>query len=152
MNKEKIKIKKKASKLTPVTITIVSLGAFLMIFSVSVYPNLMGNSVTDSNKYIIEYNANGGKGSMKSQKISVNRAEQLNPNKFIHDGYRFNGWRVKRGDNRYLCYIDNTKTYNMWTDKSECNKYGYVLYDDGVYIKDITTAGDVVTLYADWVK
>ena len=152
MKKEKVKIKKKENKLTPITVTIVSLSTFLMIFSVSIYPHLMGDSVTDSNKYLIEYNANGGSGNMKSQKISVARAEQLNYNKFIRNGYRFNGWRVKRGDNKYLCYIDNTKTYNMWTDKSDCNKFGYVLYADGVYVKDITTAGDVVTLYADWVK
>ncbi|MBQ9013140.1 MAG: hypothetical protein IJ094_06200 [Bacilli bacterium] len=152
MNKEKVKIKKKNNKLTPITISIVSLGAFLMMFSVSIYPNLMGNSVTESNKIIINYNANGGSGSMKSQKISVDKAEQLSLNNFKYDNYRFNGWRVKRGDNKYLCYIDNTKTYNMWTGVDSCNKYGYVLYDDGAYVKGITDAGDTITLYADWAK
>ena len=115
-----------------------------------IFPNLMGNSVTDSNKYIVNYEANGGTGNMKSQKVKVGTTIQLNSNKFKLEGYAFNGWRVKRGDGNYLCYIDDTKTNNIWTDQSYCNNYGYVLYGDSVYIKDITNAGDVITLYADW--
>ena len=152
MNKNKVKIKTKGTKITPVTITIVSLGAFLMMFGVSIYPNLMGNSVSESNKYIVNYNANGGTGHMRSKSIKVGEVVQLDVNKFKRNGYRFNGWRVKRGDGSFLCYIDDTKTNNSWTEVSYCNQYGYVLYGNEVYIKDITTSGDVITLYADWVK
>lgn len=152
MNKGKIKVKTKDTKLTPVTITVVSLGALLMMFSIGIYPNLMSNSVTSNNSYTISYNSNGGSGSMNNQKILTHTAVQLRKNKFKKDGYSFNGWRVKRSDNTWFCYVDNTKTISSWTDISYCNKYGYVLYKDNVYVQDIVDAGNLVTLYADWVK
>ena len=146
----KVKIKKKSTKLTPVTITVVSLGVLLIMISVGVYPSLMGNSVTDANKYIINYNVNGGVGNMSNQRVVSGKIAQLKVNKFKKDGYTFNGWRVKKSDNTWLCYVDNTSSFISWTDQSYCNNYGYVLYKDNVYVQDIADAGDVVTLYADW--
>lgn len=153
MNKEKTKVKiKKKSSLTPITIAIVSLGAFVMMISIGITPQLMGNSVTSSNKYTIEYNSNGGKGSMHNQTIKAGDSIKLRKNAFKLDGYVFNGWRAKRSDNKWLCYVDQDKVYNEWTDISYCNMYGYSLFDDQVYVKDIVSSGYTLTLYADWVK
>ncbi len=153
MNKEKVKVKiKKKNRITPITISIVSLGAFVMLLSIGITPQLMGNSVTNSNKYTIEYKSNGGKGSMSNQTIKAGDSAKLRKNMFKLDGYTFNGWRAKRSDNKWLCYMDVDKVYNEWTDISYCNMYGYSLFDDQVYVKDIISSGDTLTLYADWIK
>ena len=153
MSKEKKKVKvKKKSILTPVTIAVVSLGAFVMMISIGITPQLMGNSVTNSSKYIIEYNSNGGKGSMSNQTIKVGDSIKLRKNTFKLEGYKFNGWRAKRSSNKWLCYVDQEKVYNEWTDIRYCNMYGYSLIDDQVYVKDIASSGDTLTLYADWIE
>ena len=149
--KVKVKTKKKGS-LTPVIISIVSLSAFIMMLSVGIAPELMGDSVTSKNGYTIVFDANGGQGTMGIQKIAVGKQAPLKGNKFKLDGFEFNGWRVKRSDNKWLCYTDANKVYNEWTDMSYCNNYGYSLFGDEVYVKDIVQAGDTITLYADWIK
>lgn len=151
-NKEKIKIKKKgSSRLTPVTLTIVSLGALMMMFSIGIYPELMGNSVTGSS-YTIKYNSNGGSGSMKDQVIKSGATTQLKANTFTKDGYTFVGWRAYRSDGMWDCYIDDNKSLTSWTVQSYCNKYGYSLYKDGVYVQDLISSDMQVTMYADWKK
>ena len=153
MNKEKNKIKvKHKTGLTPITISIVSLSAFIMMLSIGISPNLMGNSVANSNKYTISYNSNGAIGSMKDQIVEIGKQAKLKKNRFELDGYTFNGWRAKRSDNKWLCYMDNNKVYNEWADISYCNKYGYSLFAEEVYVKDIVSKGDKLTLYADWKK
>lgn len=153
MNKEKIKVKtKKNGSLTAIKISVVSLGLFIMMLSIGIVPELMGNSVTNNSKYLIIYDGNGGSGSMANQKIPLGKAVKLRKNRFKLDGYSFNGWRAKRSDNKWLCYIDENKVYNEWTDKSYCNEYGYSLFNDEVYVKDIISSGDTLTLYAAWLK
>ena len=153
MKNEKVKIKtKKKGSLTPIKISIVSLGVFMMMLAVGIAPELMGDSVTSKNGYTVIYDANGGQGTMSIQNIAIGKQAQLKENKFKLDGYEFSGWRVKRSDNKWLCYTDVNKVYNEWTDMSYCNNYGYSLFEDEVYIKDVVPAGDTVTLYADWTK
>lgn len=156
MNKTKNKVKiKKKSTLTPVTISVVSLGVFMMMITIAITPqlmNMMGNSVTKDNKYIIVYESNGGRGTMPRQIVSEGKTVKLMENHFEFDGYSFNGWRAKRSDNKWLCYVDKEKVYNEWTDQSYCNTYGYSLFNDQVYIKDIVSTGYTLYLYADWIK
>ena len=131
MNKEKAKVKiKKKGTLTPITISIVSLSVFIMMVSIGIAPELMGDSVTKSSKYTVMYDSNGGGGSMPKQRIQSGKVAKLKGNRFKLDGYSFNGWRAKRSDNKWLCYIDENKVYNEWTDQSYCNKYGYSLFAD----------------------
>lgn len=151
-NNEKVKIKtKNGSKLTPVTMTVVSLGALLLMFSIGVYPELMGNSVTKES-YTIVYNSNGGSGSMKNQIIKSDVVTELKRNKFKKDGYTFVGWRAYRSDGLWDCYIDNNKSLTSWTVQSYCSKYGYSLYKDGVYVQNLVNSGMKLTLYAEWQK
>ena len=153
MNKGKTKVKtKKKGSLTPITISIVSLSVFIMMVSIGIAPELMGNSVTNTSKYTIIYDGNGGGGSMPKQRIQSGKVAKLKGNRFKLDGYSFNGWRAKRSDNKWLCYIDENKVYNEWTDQSYCNKYGYSLFADEVYVKDIIQSWDTLVLYADWIK
>ena len=150
--KEKVKIKRKSgSKLTPVSMTIISLGALVLMFSMGIYPELMGNSVTEKS-YTIKYNSNGGSGSMKNQVIKSGSITQLKTNHFTKEGYTFVGWRAYRSDGMWDCYIDDNKSLTSWTVQSYCNKHGYSLYKDGVYVQDIVNSDMQVTMYAEWKK
>ena len=148
-NKVKTKIKKKKIELTPVKLTVVSLGAFILMLSVGISPKLMGNSVS-KNSYKVIYNSNGGTGSMSNQVVKSGESVQLNKNMFNKQGYYFNGWKAKKSNNTWMCYIDSINF--GWTNQSNCNKYGYVIYRDGAYINDLANQGDTVYMYADWKK
>ena len=149
--KTKVKIKKKGNGLTPVTLTIVSLGVFAIMLSVGIYPQLMSNSVT-KNAYTIRYDSNGGMGSMKEQVAGSNEIVQLKTNKFKKDGYTFVGWYAYRSDGMWDCYVNTDKSLTSWTTESYCKKYGYSLYSDEVYVKDIVSSGMQVTMFAAWEK
>ena len=151
MKKKKVKTigKKNRFGLTPINISIVSLGVLIMMISIGISPKLMGNSVSRDN-YMLVYNSNGGTGKMSNQIIKYGESVQLKKNSFKKDGYYFNGWRVKKSDNTWMCYIDNNITNFSWTDQSYCNKYGYVLYKDNIYVNNIVNKGETVYLYVDW--
>ena len=150
-NKKKIKTigSKKGLHLTPIKITIVSLGALVLMLTIGITPELMGNSVS-KDSYLIKFNGNTGSGKMNDQRVTYGKSVQLKKNQFKLDGYTFNGWRVKRSDNNWMCYIDNSQTSFSWTNQSYCNKYGYVLYKDNVYIYNLVEPRSVAYLYAEW--
>ena len=75
--------------------------------------------------YIIRYDANGGSGKMDDQTLNRGEASSLSENKFSRDDFDFTGW--------------NTKSDG--TGKS---------YSDKEHVKDLASAGENVTLYAQW--
>ncbi|MBR3845921.1 MAG: InlB B-repeat-containing protein [Clostridia bacterium] len=78
-----------------------------------------------ANAYYVEFDANGGNGSMPTQMMLPNTEINLCENKFINTGYAFAGWRVKNGD----------KT---------------VVYTDGQKVENLGSPGERVTLEAIW--
>ncbi|MBR6251239.1 MAG: InlB B-repeat-containing protein, partial [Bacteroidales bacterium] len=74
--------------------------------------------------FIITFDNNGGKGSMATQQINYDQWDYLTKCTFTKTGYRFMGWNLKADG----------------TGKS---------YADGEYVSNIT-AGEAVTLYAQW--
>ena len=80
-----------------------------------------------ANKYKIKFNANGGKGSMKTLSATYGKNVTLRANAFKRTGYKFAGW---------------AKT-----------KKGKVVYKNKAKVKNLTaTKGKTVTLYAVWKK
>jgi uncharacterized repeat protein (TIGR02543 family) len=78
-----------------------------------------------ANTYIIQYNANGGSGTMSNTTCTYDKSVNLTTNSFTREGYDFLGWST-------------TST-------------GSVVYQDGASIKNLTTTNnDVITLYAVW--
>lgn len=76
--------------------------------------------------YTIKFTANGGTGTMASQKMTVGKSAALNANAFTRNGYIFAGW--------------NTKANGSGT-----------LYANKESVKDLKTAnGASITLYAQW--
>ena len=76
--------------------------------------------------YIVEYNSNGGKGSMESQSMISGVEKKLSLNTYMKEGYTFSKW--------------NTKSDGTGTS-----------YSDGIGIRNIKEIKDgKVTLYAIW--
>lgn len=82
-------------------------------------------SKTQAKSYSINFNANGGRGTMSSQVVKVNEKINLIQNAFTRDGYTFAGWAI--GSNSETKYLDKAEF--------ELNKY--------------PTNGKI-TLYAVW--
>lgn len=85
--------------------------------------NAKDHGVWIANTYNIEFNANGGKGTMESQPFTYDVAQTLSPNSFSRGGYIFIGW------------------------STEAN--GNVVYNDQAEVINLATSG-TVKLYAQW--
>ena len=81
--------------------------------------NVIGNA------YYVEFNANGGTGSMPTQMIIPNSSAELFGNQFTREGYEFIGWSL---------VADNMG----------------VIYSDGQIVNGIANAQETITLYAVW--
>ena len=87
-------------------------------------------------KYIITYNANGGKGTMSNQTVNEGSAIVLKNNKFTRTGYTFKGWATKKNGpivykNQQSIKIESNITlYAVWkNNKVFLNKNVLVLGD-----------------------
>ena len=63
----------------------------------------------------------------------------LNKNTYKREGYSFLEWYVKRSDGNWYCYTDSTKQAKAWTNRSSCEKFGYVSYKEGDTFKTLPT-------------
>jgi uncharacterized repeat protein (TIGR02543 family) len=81
--------------------------------------------------FIITFNNNGGKGSMATQQINYDVWDYLSKCTFTKTGYKFAGWNLKADG---TAYRHDGKGIN---------------YEDEEYVSNIT-AGEAVTLYAQW--
>lgn len=77
-----------------------------------------------ANSYTINFNANGGSGSMSNFTMTYDKAQSLTANSFTRTGYDFLGWSTS-----------NTATTATYADKAS--------------VKNLATSG-TVTLYAVW--
>ncbi len=75
--------------------------------------------------YSVNFNANGGKGTMKTRKYSIGKSVTLPANEFTRAGYQFNGWNTKK---------DGSGT----------------TYKNKASVKNIAGSKTTVTLYAQW--
>lgn len=77
------------------------------------------------NAYIVQFDANGGIGTMADQSIESGVATALSVNAFAKEGYTFKGWDTSSSGTT-------------------------VVYEDGEVVTDLTTAESTITLYAVW--
>lgn len=78
--------------------------------------------------YYVRYDANGGEGAdMHLSIVELNKEFTLRDNTYYRDGYNFNGWSTAQDDT-------NTE------------------YKNGANASNLATGGEVVVLYAQWVK
>lgn len=86
-----------------------------------------------ANSYTVEFNANGGTGTMSSQVFTYDVSKALRANGFSKLGYSFAGWSV---DKDYVVKGEDSKLYK---DKEEVSNL-------------VKTPNGTITLYAIWVK
>ena len=87
-------------------------------------------------------------GEMKDQKISYNKSEAINANKFKRTGYHFKGWKAYRSsDKKY--YGKNADGKTGWYKKADIASYVYLA--DGAEAKKLTSVNkNTITLTAMW--
>lgn len=76
--------------------------------------------------YYINYDANGGEGSMEKALFGKNAEQKLSPNAFVRVGYEHTGWELRTND-------------------------GMTLYQPEQIVKNMANKGETVTLYAHWI-
>ena len=76
--------------------------------------------------YKVVFNANGGKGKMAAQSFSYGVSKKLSANRFTKKGRVFAGWSLKKGS--------------------------AVAFADKATVKNLSSKGEKVTLYAVWAK
>ena len=81
---------------------------------------------TSSKTYTIRFNSNGGSGYMSNMTCSMNTYYNLSANTFTRTGFSFAGWSLGSGNNNSV----------NWSDKAQ--------------VRNISSAGGTVTLYAVW--
>ena len=95
-------------------------GTYTTDKSITLYPHWKPNT------YAVQFNANGGTGTMQNQSFTYDAAKNLTASAFSKTGYTFVGW--------------NTKADGSGTK-----------YDDKASVKNLSsTNGATVTLYAQW--
>ena len=104
--------------------------------------------------HTVAYNANGGSGSISSEKLGANETFTLKENAFTRSGYTFAGYTVKRSsDNKWF-----TSQGNGWQSQSDIyqNNYRYSVYTPNQsykmslnWIDDLDEA-TTLTFYAQW--
>ncbi len=68
------------------------------------------------NAYTIQFDANGGIGTMPVQLMLPDTYTALLSNRFTKTGYKFVGWRVKDGD-KTVVYLDGNEVQNLGSPK-----------------------------------
>ncbi len=105
--------------------------------------------------HAVAYNANGGSGSIDTEKYGANESFTIKENGFTREGYDFVGYIVKRSsDNKWFA-----SGGNGWQSQSDIYRnnyqYGYYHPDERYkmsvnWLEDLDTA-TTLTFYAQWV-
>ncbi len=85
----------------------------------------MSIELKEAPSYKINYDGNGGTGTMLGQQVKINQTINLNPNSFVNSEYSFAGW--------------NTEPDGSGTS-----------YNNRESVTNIANNGETVTLYAQW--
>ncbi len=118
-----------------------------------------------ANSYTVEFNANGGKGTMTNQVFTYDVAKALRANVYTRTGYTFVGWST---DANYVVKSEDatssasttgstsssgTTSSTGTTEENSQNTTGAKLYKDKEEVSNLaTTPNGTITLYAIWAK
>ena len=109
------------------------------------------HAVWNTNVFTVQYNANGGRGTMANTSVTFGTSQALRANTFTNTGRIFAGWNVhRRSDNRWL--FVNASGTEGWYEQGKAPA-GYNLY---VYRNQQNVARtsrvdkDIVTMHAVW--
>ncbi len=103
--------------------------------------------------YTVQYNANGGSGTMAATQHVQGETSAVSANKFTRSGYTFGGWYAHRQSDDKWLYFESDGAYTPgWYNKGDQPIGAFLAtYADKHQFTDATSVnGDVITLYAFW--
>ncbi len=102
--------------------------------------------------FYVQYDANGGTGTMEDTKVVYGTGANLRANTFTREGYVFTGWTAYRRSDKSWAYKSVDGLTDKWIPAGD-SVDGYIrkTYNDSAFIsKTSSTDADIVTLYATW--
>lgn len=110
-------------------------------------------NATGTKSYYMQYDANGGSGTMEDTKVVYGTSTALTANAFTRSGYVFTGWIAHRRSDDGWAYKTSALS-DKWVAAGE-DTTGLFLktYADGCSVSATTsTDRDIITLYAAWAR
>ena len=109
--------------------------------------------LTDSAQYkhfTVQYNANGGTGTMANTTVPYGVSTAMRKNSFTKTGGKFMGWYAYRTTQKQW-YYTNGSSSGWYAEGSQPSGYSKYLYKDGIKLANTSAVdGDVVIMYAQW--
>ena len=102
--------------------------------------------------YKINYNSNGGTGSMSQSTIEYNVGSRLKANTFTKYGSQFAGWTAHRkSDNKWYYKDPNSSSEGWYVSGNQPKGWVKSIYADQTFVANTTSVNDdIVTMYAQW--
>ena len=106
----------------------------------------------DRISFTVNYNANGGKGSMSSTKVEYNVGAKLEKNTFTKYGNQFVGWNAfRKSDKKWYYKSANGSSTGWYAAGKQPSGWTKFVYKDGTKVSKTTNVkNDVITMYAQW--
>ena len=100
--------------------------------------------------YTIEYDANGGSGTMANTNASYWVPVGLPANTFTRTNYQFGGWTAERAsDNKYL--YENGSAEDWYLQNQQPSGYALKVFADQETVSALSPVDDdTITMYAQW--
>ncbi len=120
---------------------------------VTCYAQWTPNS-TGTKSYYIQYDGNGGDGTMADTKVVYGTSTAISANTFTRSGYTFVGWTAFRRSDLSWVYKENSALSDKWIAAgTDTTGYFMKAYTDGCSVSASTsTDRDIVTFYAAWAR
>ena len=115
----------------------------------------------DIQYFNVKYNANGGKieyNNIEKYYYNYKKKVPVYPSptdglRIYKNGYDLLGFKVKNSKGLFMCYTNKNKSSKDFTNKANCNKYGYVIYGRDAYLARTTANnGETLQFIAEWTK
>ena len=105
-----------------------------------------------ANTYTVEFDANGGSGSMSAMTVTYGVTRAMTANAFVKTGYTFKGWCAYRASDHKWYAVKTDGTKGWYTQEViDANGYTKAVYADKAGIaKSSSVNNDTVTMYAQW--
>lgn len=105
-----------------------------------------------ANKYTIKYDRNGGTGSMANTTVTYGVSQKLRANTFNKDKAKFQGWSAYRTSDKKWKYTKGDKSGWYVEGKAPSGYVKTVYKDKGGLSTTTSVNGDIIVMYAKWVK
>ena len=100
--------------------------------------------------FVVQYNANGGTGTMANTTVPTGVGTALRKNTFTKTGGKFLGWYAYRTTQKQW-YYTNGSSSGWYAEGAQPSGYTKYLYKDGIKVSNTSSVdGDVVIMYAQW--